>query len=285
MTKPTLKTWRRLTQIATALAFIVIPWLNTRGHDQLHGNLLSFNLAGLPLADPLAAMQVWVGAGGLTTTLAWGAGLVLGLAMLSGTSFCAWLCPFGLLSEWGHFWSRRLGRSGRPWGRAGRGFALKALLVALGLLAALAGTGPLLNQLSLPGWYTRAWQMVFGQGHWSLALVALAGVVLLEAWLGRRLWCRYLCPQAWPLACAQLVNPWRLKVRHQASRCRCGHGHAPCQESCSLGLDPKALTGNLETACTNCGDCVTVCQGLGRAMGFGLAPRRPGPGQSSPQTR
>jgi len=285
MAKPTLKTWRRLIQTATALAFVAIPWLNTRGHDQLYGNLLSFNLAGLVLADPLAALQVWLGAGGIGSTLLRGAGLVLGLALIFGTSFCAWLCPFGLFSEWTHALGVRLKRDIQPWGQPGRGFVIKAGLVTLGLLAAALGTGPLINQLSLPGWYTRVWQMVFLQGHWSLACLAMAALLGLEVLGGRRLWCRYLCPQAWLLACAQLANPWRLKVSHDQGRCRCGQGASPCERACSLGLDPKALQTNLETDCTNCGDCVTVCQGLGRAMGFYLAPRRPRPVQSLPQDR
>lgn len=273
MAKPTLKTWRRLTQIATALAFVAIPWLNTREWDFIQGNLLGLRLDGILLADPLAALQVWLGAREITSTLLLGAGLVLGLALLLGTSFCAWLCPFGLLSEWGQALGRRRGRASAPRGGPGRGLAPRAGLVLLGLLAAALGAGPLLNQLSLPGWYTRAWQMVFLQGHWSLSFLALAALLALEAWQGRRWWCRYLCPQAWLLALVQLANPWRLKVSHDPARCRCGLAASPCVGACSLGLDPKAFSGNLETDCTNCGDCVVVCQGLGRALGFHLAPR------------
>lgn len=273
MPKPTLKTWRRLTQIATALALVAIPWLNTREWDLIQGNLLSLRLDGLVLADPLAALQTWLAAREITSTLLWAGGLVLGLAVFLGTSFCAWLCPFGLLSEWGQALGRRWRGLASPWGRPGRGFALKAGLVALGLLAAWLGAGPLLNQLSLPGWYSRAWQMVFIQGHWSLSFLAMAALLGLEAWRGRRLWCRYLCPQAWLLACAQLANPWRLKVSHDPARCRCGQVVSPCVRACSLGLDPKALAGNLESDCTNCGDCVVACQGLGQALDFHLAPR------------
>jgi len=58
MKKPSIKTCRRALQIGVAVAFIVIPLLNHYRISYFTGNFLSFYAAGLPLADPLAVLQI-----------------------------------------------------------------------------------------------------------------------------------------------------------------------------------------------------------------------------------
>ena len=53
-----IKTYRRALQISVALSFVVLPYLNRQRINFFYGNFLSFNAAGLPLADPLAVLQV-----------------------------------------------------------------------------------------------------------------------------------------------------------------------------------------------------------------------------------
>ncbi len=271
MPKPSLKTTRRLVQIIIALGFVGVLWLNTQGLYWLQGNFLAFDLAGLPLADPLAALQV----AGHNWPWPWrlwlGGGLSLLLALALGTVFCSWGCPFGLLSELSQGLRRRLrpGTEAKPSTR--RGFWAKAWLAGIGLLLVIAlSLPPLLNQLSLPGWYSRIFQMYFLQGYWSWALAALLLILLVEMVAGRRLWCRYLCPQSLLLALVQLINPWRLQVSFARRRCHCHPGSSPCVAACPLNLNPKQLRGQRETECNNCGDCVVACQDLGRALSFGL---------------
>ena len=196
--KPTLKFWRRLGQISVALAFILIPYLNHLGWDTLRGNFLSFNAAALPLADPLAAAQVWLKSGNLPADLLIGAGIALVLALSLGTVFCSWVCPFGLLSEWLHYLSRKV------WGYApvklthhNYSFGIRALFLGLGLVILRFFTEDLwLNQLSLPGWYSRLFQVYFNQSQISWAAGFLIGVLAVEFAAQKRVWCRYLCPQS-----------------------------------------------------------------------------------------
>jgi len=269
MKRPSLKTTRRLVQALLALAFILIPYLNARGVNLVHGNFLAFDLAGLPLADPLAALQVVVHNWPVPTRLLVGGLIPLALAFFLGTVFCSWACPFGLMSELVQGLGRRVfsGRGRRV--RMGRGLVGKAYLVGLGLLA-VAGLSlpPLLNQLSLPGWYSRLFQIWFLQGYWSWAAWGLLGILLLELAAGRRLWCRYLCPQSLLLTLAQTLNPARLAVNFDARRCHCQGGVSACIQACSLDLNPKALRGRGESECNNCGDCVVACRDQGRALGF-----------------
>jgi ferredoxin-type protein NapH len=253
-----------------ALAFILIPYLNRRGWNTFRGNFLSFNAAGLPLADPLAVAQVGIKSGQIPGDLLIGAGISLILALSLGTVFCSWVCPFGLLSEWLHQVSRKLWS--RPPGGPGprnRGFRIRLLLLIPGSAILWFLTEDLwFNQLSLPGWYARIFQLYFNQAQISWVVGLLAGVLLVEVAVQNRLWCRYLCPQSVLITAARLLNPWHLKVVYAREKCTCPKAQDPCRRSCHLGLNPKALPHPYDLECTNCGDCVLTCKKHGRALRF-----------------
>ncbi len=283
MKRPGLKTTRRLVQLALALAFILIPYLNARGINLVHGNFLAFDLAGLPLADPLAALQVMVHNWPVPTRLWLGGLLVLVLALFLGTVFCSWACPFGLMSELVQSLGRRIWPGRKRQVHMGRGLVPKAYLGGLGLLAVGAlSLPPVLNQLSLPGWYSRLFQVWFLQGYWSWAAWGLLLVLGLDLAAGRRFWCRYLCPQSLLLTLVQMLNPARLAVGFQPRRCHCQGGVSACIGACPLDLNPKALRGRLESECNNCGDCVVACRDQGRALGYGWGRRGREHGQGIP---
>lgn len=272
MKRPTLRTYRRTLQIIVALAFVLIPYLNTRGVNLFYGNFLSFYAAGIPLADPLAVLQVTLKSWPIPSKLLIGAGIALLLAFTLGTVFCSWVCPFGLLSELVHGMSKRiLPKNYRAIRGKISGFPVKGYLLILSLLGfLLLATTPFLNQFSLPAWYSRIFQLIVVQKYLSLAIGAILVILLLEFITQNRLWCRYLCVQAVLLVLFQLLNPYRLRVCYSAKKCACKADPEPCVGSCSLSLNPKALVRSLETECTNCGDCVVACKRVGNALGFQL---------------
>ena len=47
-------------QIFIAVAFIVIPMLNRSRYSMVYGNFLSFHMFGIPIADPLAVLQLTI---------------------------------------------------------------------------------------------------------------------------------------------------------------------------------------------------------------------------------
>lgn len=269
-----LRAWRRACRTAVLLGCLGIPLLNKAGEHALSGNFLSFNFFGLTLADPLAALQVWTVSGSLTQRLALGAGITLFVALILGQVFCAWLCPYGFVSELAQgLVSRR-----RALPRSGQGAALpfccKAALTVTGLALASYVALPVLNQLSLPGWYSRALQHVVLYGEFLPGVALFAALPLLEAALGRRLWCRWLCPQSVLPALAGALLPWRLRVRFQPAACRCPAGQRACREQCSLDLDPRAQGLALRLQCSNCGDCVEACRARGAALRWSFCARK-----------
>jgi len=272
MKKTDLKTWRRTVQYLVAVAFIVIPLLNHYRISYFSGNFLSFHAAGLPLADPLAVLQITLKNFYLSADLFIGAGIALGLAAILGTVFCSWVCPFGLLSELMQSFSRKmLPKSYKGITVKGTGFRIKLTLFLFGLAGFLIfSTTPVLNQLSLPAWYSRIFQFYFEQQHISLAILFLLFILLIESAARKRLWCRYVCPQSFLIIIAKFLNCRRLKIGFTSDDCISkGTKQDPCQRACSLSLNPKTLgSTGLEAACTNCGDCVVVCKKLGRALAF-----------------
>jgi len=264
-----IKTRRRTLQIGIALVFIILPILNHYHYNFFYGNLLAFHAAGLPLADPLAVLQVSIMSPHPSFSLLIGAGIALLLAACLGTVFCSWACPFGLLSELVHGLSQRLRKGNRGFHPGLRGFTVKSVLFGLGLGGIIFFfDSPALNQVSMPGWYSRIFQMLAGQGYLSLAIYFMAGILFIEFMTRTRIWCTYICPQACLLVLSKIANPLHLKVEWNRNNCICGQENSPCQRSCSLSLDPKTL-GNLpDTECNNCGDCVAVCTGMGKALKF-----------------
>lgn len=293
---------RRPVQIAALILLAAVPWLNRAGWTELRGGLFAFDAFGLPLADPLGALQLL--ANGVTpgARLLAGAFLALALAACLGRVFCGWLCPFGLLSEL----TQKLRRKRpRPRPRAG-GFRSRALMLLAGLvLAALLGA-PVLNQISLPGGLTVALQNPAlplaeagpGKAEWSapelaalyaapftLIMLALAG----ELALGRRLWCRWLCPQSVLLALAARL-PFGLRLRRDLTRCVCGK-KAACLAVCPLDLDPRSARSANPLECVNCGACVRACATahghapaalhLGFASGKAARPDETSPGRKN----
>jgi len=272
MKKPTIKFYRRILQISVAAAFVIIPYLNHQLRiNYICGNFLSVRIFGLTLADPLAVLQVSIQNWYVAPGILMAAGIALALALCLGTVFCSWICPYGLLSEWVHW----LAQHTLPKDYGGlkiriSAFRIRACIFIAGmLLTLLFAATPVMNQFSMPAWYSRIFQYLLVQKHISVGAGVIAVILFIEFAFRNRLWCRYLCPQAVLLILAKLVSPCRLKVVYHKDQCLVADPvQGPCHKACSLSLNPKTLDQVLETECTNCGDCITACKNTDQALGF-----------------
>ncbi len=270
MKKVTIHVWRRILQTGVAATFILLPVLNATGFDFIWGNFLNIHIGGLTFADPLAVLQVIVKNRYLPWGLLISAGMVLAIAVCLGTVFCSWVCPFGLLSELVNRFSCRI-RPRKDGDRTSgkNGFAVKAVLFCVGFVISWAFFNrPILNRVSLPFQYSNIFQYLFIQQQLTVALGFIGAVLLVEFIFRTRLWCRWICPQAVLLVVVKRFNPFRLKVVFEKEKCIGCKALCPCQNACSLDLDPRRLNGRMEAECTNCGDCVDACRQRGAALGF-----------------
>lgn len=259
---------RRSAQVLVLAGLCLLPWLNAADLRQINGSFFALDFWGIPFADPVGAAQVAATGSLPGERLLAGAVLSLGLALALGRVFCSWICPYGFFSELAHVLR---GRQGGARATEDRAFAGKALLLGAGLAAALLAGFPVMGIVSLPGELSLLPVLVWQGGDFWLLLGAAAvplAALALELVSGKRLWCRFVCPQSTLLGAAAKCLPAQapgLRIGWQAAQCSC-KGEAPCRLACSLELNPRRKGGPDRRDCTNCGDCVNACANYGKAL-------------------
>jgi len=213
-----------------------------------------------PLAGPSAALAGRVLLAGLL-----GAGATMVLCLLAPRAFCGYVCPLGTLID-GFDWligrrARRLHLSqARRW-EAARFAVLAAVLVAALLGVLLSGfvapiplltRGLLLTAGRAQGGAAKGWSSLApADGAVYVSGAVFAGV-LAAGVLGRRFWCRCLCPAGGLLS---MLWPLRLIERRVDDTCvACGR----CAEACAFDAIGEAYATR-PGACTSCRECSRVC--------------------------
>jgi ferredoxin-type protein NapH len=261
-------TWAHRFTATAFLATLVLgrhawfPWIK--------GSITSTRLAGVvPFVDPLSGLEVMLASRSATGMMLLGVGATVLIAALLGRVFCGWLCPLGLLLDFG---DDLRGRLGSPQSRRKPvlpQFAisgeLKYWLLALCLVLSTVTAVPVFTAVSPVNLVALA--VVFGAGI-EVSLIAL--LVVLEPF-SRRLFCRGVCPLG---AFYSLLGKWgvfRIRVRRQSAcprRCR------GCSLSCPMGirvLEDHLLAGKTtvdDPECTRCGACVDRCGDGVLRLGF-----------------
>lgn len=245
----TFKRWtlaRRMVQLAVVL-LLVSP---LAGLTVFSGSLAAADLIGLPLVDPLAALQVVMASGVAVHGFLLSAAAVACVYLLTGgRTFCSWICPVYLAAEAADSIRCRLGSGERTFPLAAKNWLLLLLLVVVPV------TGlPLFEIISPIGMFTRA--VAYG-GY--TAAGCLAGLLLVELFLARRVWCRSLCPLGGFYSLLGRISP--VKVWFTPARCTsCGE----CSRVCPVEevLEPSLNSGEVRIVsgdCTRCGVCIDIC--------------------------
>jgi ferredoxin-type protein NapH len=232
----------------------------------LQGTLSASRLWQLYLAEPYTALQIWAASGELSTTLLIGTvTVVIFYALIGARGFCSWVCPYGLLSEWGeqlHFWLRkkRLAMDRTFSEKSAKGFWWMFLILAL-------VTGYTVFETISP-WSILNRALIFGPG---LALVWVGVLLLVEIFFSRRAWCRYICPTGATFAFLGRFSLF--KVQYHLATC---HHDGACRRVCPAAhvLDAtraaraQRMISNIPQDCTLCGICVDACPT--NSLKFGL---------------
>ena len=255
----------------TALLFLLLLVAGGRfGLGWIQGSVTATTvLETVPLADPLAALEVTAASWELEPTLLLGALLLALAAVLIGPVFCGWVCPLGLLLDLNAALRRAVLRlvtrkpQRRPFARESSG--LKYALLGFVLVFSLVAGFPLFQTISPIN--ALVWAAVFVV---SPALLLVAGLVVLE-WFAPRFWCRSLCPQG--ALYSMLGRCGLLRVRINPATA----GREPCRQctiNCPMGIrvmeefSLKQKRSVDHPDCTRCGACVDVCNGGVLSLGF-----------------
>ncbi|MDR0250571.1 MAG: NapH/MauN family ferredoxin-type protein [Burkholderiales bacterium] len=249
-----LRAWRFLTVIGCLLLFVLSYRIDLQF---LEGTLVGSRFIGLHLIDLFVTLQVFAAHHAIPRNLAIGTATVLVVYVaLGGRSFCAWVCPYGILSEIGEsirFWliEKKILKKGTYLPDK-----MKYVIWAAFLLASFL-TGILVFEIfNVVGVIYRA--LLYG-GLLSLTIVFL--ILLLEIFVSRRVWCRSVCPVGTTYG---FLNPIALlKLKVNKPRCNnCGACTAVCHVPKALApvfsKDEKAIY-IVSTDCTLCGRCIDVC--------------------------
>jgi ferredoxin-type protein NapH len=218
----------------------------------LSGNLSASKFIGLiPLADPLAALQIFLTGHVLRQETLIGVAIIFGFYLLvSGRTFCAWMCPVNMVTDLAGWLRSKLEiRALFHVHRNVRYFILAATLI----LSAITGVAAF-EWVSPVGMMHR--EIIFGIGFGFLALLS---IFLFDLLILKNGWCGHLCPLG---AFWSLVGKVGLvRVRFNKTSCtHCGECAKVCPEPQVLNLkklDERGLVFSGE--CSNCGRCTALC--------------------------
>jgi polyferredoxin len=173
-------------------------------------------------------------------------------------SFCGWICPVGLISDWLR----------RPWRRlfkrelrlpAWLDYPLRSLKYIIFLFfffAIVTGMGLPALHAFLDGDYWKVADvkmLVFFTDISALALDVIVLLAILSLFF-KSFWCRYLCPYGALLGLLSLLSPFN--VRRDKAKCiDCGK----CARECPASLPVDKRERVLSPECTSCQGCVSVC--------------------------
>jgi NosR/NirI family transcriptional regulator, nitrous oxide reductase regulator len=176
-------------------------------------------------APPLGANALWW----LLTVLA------LGSALLAGRLYCAWICPFGAITEFlGKIFHSPLEISA-PWDRRLRRVKYGVLLV-LPLIYVIWRNAEVLHVEPFSDTFTLGFLSAGSDAAWRIAWLIFLGVASLFVF---RFFCRYLCPAGAAMA---FFARHRLFGRVRPNRClECGECMVSCPRKKEWLPDEKTL--------------------------------------------
>ncbi len=264
-----LNRYRKAMQIFSLLFLAAIPVLILLDIRYIVGNLYSISFGDLDIVDPSMVIQTIVLSKEFYVPLLIAALIPVFLALVLGRVFCSWMCPYNTLLEILELRAikrlrRKVFKRKKIKNKNPRTFIYWTIFVAISVFTFLIGF-PVFTWISMPGIISsELFSIIVGLGIGIDSL--LFGIIFLsEVIIGKRYWCKYVCPVGATLALFK--TKFTLKIQYNESVCDCAAYAEPCASNCPLNLSPKERM--LYPYCYNCGRCIKVCEQTGnRALSF-----------------
>ena len=259
--RPTWRFWRWLSVIVINIAFFLSYHVDIQ---LLEGTMSGSRLLGFHLIDVFTTIETFAATHVIHTNMIIGTVTIAVFYLLvGGKSFCAWACPYGVLSEIGEHIHQKLIRKKII---KERKYDPRVRFLFWGLFLLLTFIdGYLVFEVINPiGIISRF--ITYG---WSLALVWVVVILLFEIFFSRRGWCKYICP----VGTTYNFLGWASATKVQWDMDKCDHCSA-CLSACFEDhviefIKPKYDKGRREKDihkqivvngdCTLCGRCFDVC--------------------------
>ncbi|MBZ0179224.1 MAG: 4Fe-4S binding protein [Melioribacteraceae bacterium] len=264
-----LNKYRKWIQIFSLLFLVTVPVLILLDIRYIVGTLYSISFWDLDIVDPSMVIQTIVLSKEFYIPLLIAAVIPVLLALIFGRVFCSWMCPYNTLLELLELRAikklrRKVFKRKKRMNKNPRTFIYWTIFAAIIVFMFLIGL-PVFTWISMPGIISsEIFAIVVGFGIGIDTL--LFGVIFLsEIIIGKRYWCKYVCPVGATLALFK--TKYTLKINYNESICDCAAYAEPCASNCPLDLSPKEKM--LYPYCFNCGRCIKVCEQTGnRALSF-----------------
>ena len=229
----------------------------------LEGTLNGSRFLGFHLIDPFTTLEMLMAEHHLHINIIIGVStIVIFYILVGGRTYCAWVCPYGILSEIGEKWHDTLVHKkiikDRKFDHRIR-YAFWAIFL---ILSATSGY-LVFETINVVGILSRA--ITYG---WSLALIWVVVVLAFEVFFSRRAWCTYICPIGTTYGMIGKVSALRVEWNDNCDHCMVCHD--VCFENQVLEItkakydkqrEEKGITREYITGadCTLCGRCIDVC--------------------------
>jgi polyferredoxin len=183
---------------------------------------------------------------------------ILAVSLVFGKSFCSWLCPVGLLSEFLGDWSDRLfGRRLKlPRWLDYPLRSLKYLLLGFFVYSIffLMTAAALESFLSSPYNTISDVKMYYFFANISRLALVVIMILFVLSFVFRGFWCRYLCPYGALLGIFSLAS--LTKIKRDADSCiDC----EKCARVCPSFIKVDKITTVVSDECTSCLNCINSC--------------------------
>ncbi|NPA66323.1 MAG: NapH/MauN family ferredoxin-type protein [Epsilonproteobacteria bacterium] len=231
--------------------------------QMLEGTLNGSRFLGFHLIDVYTALEMFAAEHHLHTNIIIGVStIVVFYLLVGGRTYCAWVCPYGILSEIGEKLHDTLVHK-KVIKERKFDHRIKYIFWAMFLLWAAVSGYLVFETFNVVGILSRF--IAYG---WSLALGWVAIVFLIEVFFSRRAWCSYVCPIG--TTYGMIGKASALRVQWNDSCDSCMVCHDVCFENQVLeitkakykkeiaekGIKEQYITG---ADCTLCGRCIDVC--------------------------
>lgn len=229
----------------------------------LEGTLNGSRLLGFHLIDVYSTMQLYIATYKLPVNMLIGTvTMIIFYMIVGGRTYCAWVCPYGIISEIGEKFHDTLINKGiikeHKFDHRVRHFFWAIFLV----LSAFSGY-LVFETFNVVGILSR--MIAYG---WSLAFIWVLVIFLFEVFVSRRAWCTYVCPIGTTYGYIGKVSALRVEWNDNCDSCMVCHD--VCFEPQVLEITKKKYKEQVQEKdiktqyitgadCTLCGRCVDVC--------------------------
>ena len=231
--------------------------------QMLEGTLNGSRFLGFHLIDPFTTLEMFMAEHHLHINIIIGVTtIVIFYILVGGRTYCAWVCPYGILSEIGEKWHDTLVHKkiikDRKFDHRIR-YAFWVIFLVLSFTSGYL----VFETFNVVGILSRT--IAYG---WSLSLIWVAVVLAFEVFFSRRAWCTYICPIGTTYGMIGKISALRVEWNDNCDHCMVCHD--VCFENQVLeitkakydkqreeeGITREYITG---ADCTLCGRCIDVC--------------------------